>query len=58
MAKKVYAGVGGTARKVKRGYAGVNNIARKIKRGYVGIGGVARPFWAGGETLYDGKRTN
>lgn len=58
MAKKVYAGVGGTARKVKRGYAGVNNIARKIKRGYVGIGGVARPFWAGGETIYYGKLTN
>ena len=58
MAKRVYIGVGGVARKVRRGYIGVGNVARKIKKAYIGVGGVARPFWAGGEVAYYGTVTS
>lgn len=52
MAKKVYIGVGGTARKVKKMYFGVDGKARKVKKAYIGVGGKARPFWTGGELTY------
>ena len=42
MARVLYAGVGGTARRVKKLYAGVNGFAARIKKMYVGVNGVAR----------------
>ena len=42
MAKGIYAGVNGIARKVKRLYIGVNGKARTVVKVYVGVGGVAR----------------
>lgn len=57
MAKKVYIGVGGTARKVKKMYFGVDGKARKVKKAYIGVGGVARCFWSGGMPTYYGTLT-
>lgn len=54
MAKGIYVGVDGKARKVKKIYAGVGGVARKVKKGYIGVGGVARPFFSGGELTYFG----
>lgn len=42
MARVLYAGVGGTARRIKKLYAGVNGFAARIKKMYVGVNGVAR----------------
>lgn len=42
MAKNIYVGVGGKARKVKQLYVGVGGKARKVKKVYVGVGGKAR----------------
>lgn len=42
MAKNIYVGVGGKARKVKQLYVGVAGKARKVKKAYVGVGGKAR----------------
>lgn len=50
MAKAIYMGIGGVARKVKQPYIGVGNVARKVKTGYVGINGVARQFHQSGYT--------
>lgn len=47
MAKKIYVGVNGVARKVKSGCVGVAGVARKVKSGYVGVAGVARQCWSG-----------
>lgn len=47
MAKAVYIGVGGVARRVKNRYVGVSGVARFVRKGYIGVGGVARHF------LYD-----
>lgn len=47
MAKAIYEGVDGVARKVKNAYEGVGNVARKVKAGYIGVGGVARQFFSG-----------
>ena len=57
MAKKMYVGVNGVARKITSAYVGVNNIARKITKGYVGVGGIARQFWPGGGVIYYGTAT-
>lgn len=46
MAKNIYVGVGGKARKVKQLYVGVGGKARKVKKVYVGVGGKARLVWA------------
>ena len=54
MTKGAYVGVGGVARKIKKGYVGVDGKARKIKKAYIGVGGVARPCWGGGELKYYG----
>lgn len=48
MAKKMYVGVDGTARKVSKAYIGADGLARKVKKGYIGVGGVARPFLTSG----------
>ena len=54
MAKGVYIGVGGKARKVKKMYAGIGGKARKVKKAYVGVNGVARLFFSSGELRYYG----
>lgn len=46
MAKGMYLGVGGVARKVKKTYIGINGVARKIKKIYIGVGNVARLSWS------------
>ena len=46
MAKNIYVGVGGKARKVKQLYVGVAGKARKVKKVYVGVGGKARLVYA------------
>jgi len=48
MAKGLYFGVGGKARKGKRAYFGVGGKARKIKKMYIGIGGKARLCYSSG----------
>ena len=52
MAKGVYIGVNGIARKVKKIYIGVDGIARKVKKAYIGVGGIARPCFSGGLEYY------
>lgn len=51
MAKKMYIGVNGVARKVKTPYIGVDSKARKVKAGYIGVNGVARKFYEGSAPL-------
>lgn len=46
MAKKMYFGVGGTARRVKKIYIGVGGVAKRVKKAYIGVGGVARPCFS------------
>lgn len=46
MAKKIYVGADGKARKVKRVYLGLDGKARKVKKVYIGVGGKARLAWA------------
>lgn len=46
MAKAVYFGVGGKARKTKKIYFGVGGKARKVKKAYIGVGGKARLCYA------------
>jgi hypothetical protein len=58
MAKGLYYGVGGKARKGKNVYYGVAGKARRVKKMFIGIGGVARPFWGGKEITYYGKITS
>ena len=49
MAKALYVGVGGVAKKGKKGYVGVGGVAKKIKKMYVGdANGKARLAWSGG----------
>ena len=47
MAKRMYIGQGGLARRVKKIYVGAGGYAARVKKAYVGIGGTARPFSAG-----------
>lgn len=47
MAKAIYEGVSGVARKVKNAYEGIGGVARKIKAGWIGVGSVARQFYSG-----------
>lgn len=44
MAKGIYVGGGGIARKTTQPYRGVDGVARKVTSGYVGVDGVARQF--------------
>ena len=39
MAKAMYVGIGGVARKVKNGYLGVGGVTRFVRRGYLGVSG-------------------
>lgn len=58
MAKGMYIGIGGTAKKIKKAYVGIDGVARKIKKAYIGIGGVARPFFSSEEIVRYGATTN
>lgn len=58
MAKGVYIGVGGAAKKVKQIYIGVNGQAKKVKKGYIGVNGQAKLFWSALDITYDGKHTS
>lgn len=46
MAKALYDGVSGVARKVTKKYDGVSGVARKVKKAYDGVSGVARQYWS------------
>ena len=48
MAKGIYVGVDGKARKVKKIYVGIEVIAHRVKKADVGVGGVAKLFFSGG----------
>lgn len=48
MAKGIYTGADGTARKVKKAYIGINGVARKIKKAYIGVDGTAHLAFAAG----------
>ena len=50
MARGVYIGIGGVARKVKRQYIGISGTARRIRRAYIGVNSVARKCF--GEDWY------
>lgn len=55
MAKRMYIGQGGLARRVKKIYVGAGGYAARVKKAYVGIGGTARPFFGGGTPAYYGR---
>lgn len=42
MATKLYIGVDGVARQVKKMYVGISGAPRKVKKAYVGVNGVAK----------------
>lgn len=48
MAKGMYMGVLGVARKIKTPYMGVLGVGRKVKNAYIGVGGVARGCFVNG----------
>ena len=54
MDQKLYVGIDGKARKVKKWHVGVDGKARKVKKGYIGVGGVARPFLSDEKLVYYG----
>ena len=51
MAKGMFIGVSGAARKTTNAYIGVSGVARKVKKGYIGVSGVARRFFGGGQVI-------
>ena len=51
MAKNLYIGVEGKARKAKKIYVGIGGTAREVKKAYIGVNGVARLFYSGGKNL-------
>ena len=53
MAKTMYIGIGGVARKVKQPFVGIGGVARKVKNGFIGVGGVARGCYQGVTYLYN-----
>lgn len=52
MAKEIYIGVDGVARKADQPYIGVNGVARTVAEGYVGVNGVARKCYSSGKTWH------
>lgn len=57
MAKQIYVGIDGKARKIKKIYVGVNGVAREVKAAYVGVDNLARLCYkkgplATGEKVY------
>jgi hypothetical protein len=57
MAKGIYFGVGGTAKKVKKLYIGVNGMARKVKKVFIGVGGIPKLTYISGIN-YGGTATS
>lgn len=57
MAKGVYAGVNGAAKKVKSLYLGVNGVPKKAKKVYVGVDGVPKLVFNSFEPRYYGTIT-
>lgn len=55
---KIYIGVNGIARKVKKLYIGINGVARKVKKAYIGVGGIARPCFSLDYIAYYGTATS
>ncbi len=55
MAAKMYFGVSGKARRVKKLYFGVSGKARRVRKGYIGVGGKARLCYTAGEVAYYGS---
>lgn len=55
MAKRMYIGQGGLARRVKKIYVGAGGYAARVKKAYIGIDGTARPFFGGGVPAYYGR---
>ena len=51
MAKAIYRGVSGVARKVKQPSRGVSGVSRKVKNAWRGVSGVARGCFSGGAPL-------
>jgi len=45
MAKGIYVGVGGAAKKVKQMYVGVGGVAKKVKKVYIGVNGTPKLVW-------------
>lgn len=58
MAKSIYIGVDGKARKAKNIYIGVDGKARKVKKMYIGVNGVARLCYTSEVTISIGATTN
>jgi hypothetical protein len=57
MARAMYVGVDGKARKVKKLYVGVDGKARKVKKLYVGVNGKARLVYSADQFTYTGDYT-
>ena len=57
MAKGMYIGIDGVARKAKKMYLGVDDKARKVKKAYMGVDGVARCIFSGSDLEYYGTAT-
>lgn len=51
MAKGMYVGVNGVAKKVKTMYVGVGGVAKRVKRAYIGVNGVAKLFYLNSGTI-------
>ena len=51
MAKGMYVGVSGVAKKVKKAYVGVGGVAKKVKKIYVGVNGVAKLCYTSGPEI-------
>ncbi len=58
MAKSLYIGVDGKARKVKAMWIGVNGVARKVKAGFIGVANVARQFFSSEKNVVHNRITN
>lgn len=58
MAKGIYVGVAGVARKVGKQYLGIAGVARKAKSGFAGVAGVARQFFSGATLVTYNFNTN
>lgn len=63
---KIYIGVNGVAKEVKKIYIGVNGVAKEVKNAYVGVAGVAKkiftssvpfPSWSYDDTLSGSSET-
>ena len=65
MAKGLYVGIDGNAKKATNIYAGVNGVAKKITKGYIKVGNENKLFWGNiildpdtGEWLYKAENAD